>query len=225
MSYQSAPVPVLQPDAISMAEVLRGIWRRRLMILSAALAACVLAILYVASQTPRYTTQAMVLVQNLGTPFNRSQPDATQDRTALDERDVLSQVSVITSRDLGERAVRELNLIDRPEFDSLKSGLGFLTRLKIALGFQDDPRLKTPVQRALARYGDMLNVYQIPQSKVIVIQYGSTNPETAAEVANRVAELYVTSTKESQSEPTEQARDWLAAQIEDLRKKVAESEA
>jgi uncharacterized protein involved in exopolysaccharide biosynthesis/Mrp family chromosome partitioning ATPase len=215
-----------QPASIALSDVLRGIWRRRKMILALTIVSAILAIAYVSTQKPRYTTQALVLVDSLETPFDRTQPDAAQPRPAMDDRDVLSQVSVIESRDLGDRVVKKLELQKNPEFDSLgTNGLGLVSRLRIALGFGDDPRNKTPEQRALARYDSMLSVYQIPLSKVIAIQYSANDPMVAAEVANTLAETYVTSTREAQSEPTNRAREWLAQQIEELRKKVAESES
>jgi uncharacterized protein involved in exopolysaccharide biosynthesis/Mrp family chromosome partitioning ATPase len=94
----------------------------------------------------------------------------------------------------------------------------------IAFGFKDDPRLLTPEQRAMKRFTEMLSVYQVPNSKVIVISFEANDPATAAEVANTLAEIYVTSTREAQSEPTGRAREWLSGQIESLRQKVVESE-
>ena len=226
MMQYSREMASAQPASIALTDVLRGIWRRRKMILALTIIATVLALLYVMTQKPRYTTQALVLVDSLETPFDRTQPDATTPRPAMDERDVLSQVSVIESRDLGDRVVKTLKLQESPEFDSLaSSGLGLVNRIQIALGFGDDPRDKTPEQRALSRYDSMLNVYQIPLSKVIAIQYSANDPQTAADVANTLAVTYVTSTREAQSEPTNRAREWLAQQIEELRKKVAESES
>lgn len=225
MQYSREMIPA-QPASIALTDVLRGIWRRRRMIIALTIITTVLAIAYVSIQEPRYTTQALVLVDSLETPFDRTQPDAVAPRPAMDDRDVLSQVSVIESRDLGDRVVQKLKLQDRAEFDSLSSnGLGLVSRIRIALGFGEDPRNKTPEQRALSRYDSMLTVYQIPLSKVIAIQYSSNDPKTAAEVANTLAETYVTSTREAQSEPTNRAREWLAQQIEELRKKVAESES
>lgn len=225
MQYSREMTPA-QPASIALADVLRGIWRRHRMILTLTIISTVLALAYVSTQKSLYTTQALVLVDSLETPFDRTQPDAVAPRPAMDDRDVLSQVSVIESRDLGDRVVKALQLQKNPEFDSLSSsGLGLISRLRIALGFGEDPRNKTPEQRALARYDSMLNVYQIPLSKVIAIQYSANDPTTAAEVANALAETYVTSTREAQSEPTNRAREWLAQQIEELRKKVAESES
>src|SRR5690606_37352470 len=58
----------------------------------------------------------------------------------------------------------------------------------------------------------------------IEIEATSRNPQTAADMANSLAEVYVVSTREAQSESTARARGWLSEQIETLRKKVVASE-
>jgi uncharacterized protein involved in exopolysaccharide biosynthesis/Mrp family chromosome partitioning ATPase len=227
MNQYSRDMASLQPASIALGDVLRGMWRRRKMVLALTVLATILALVFVTTQAPRYTTEALVLVGSLETPFDRTQPDPAASRPVLDERDILSEVSVVSSRDLGERVVRDLKLVDRPEFDSLASGNspGLITNILLSLGFGEDPRHQTPDQRALSRYESMLNVSQVPLSKVITIQYSANDPNTAAEVANTLAEVYVTSTREAQSEPTNRAREWLSKQIDELRKKVTESES
>ena len=59
----------------------------------------------------------------------------------------------------------------------------------------------------------------------MAVKYSSSDPKTAAEVANALVKIYVASTAETNSQPTTRARDWIAGQIEDLRKKVANSDA
>ena len=68
-------------------------------------------------------------------------------------------------------------------------------------------------------------MFQLPESNVVGVEYSSSNPETAASIANTLADTYVMWTRESQSQPTLRARDWLSAQIDALRKRLADSEA
>ena len=55
--------------------------------------------------------------------------------------------------------------------------MGLGRRIAVALGFRSDPRRESAEERAYGRYSGGLNVYQIPQSKVIVIKYSSTDPK------------------------------------------------
>jgi tyrosine-protein kinase Etk/Wzc len=212
--------------SVDMMELLRGIWRRKLFVLLVTCLLAAAASFVVLRETPTYSVEAQVLVDNLETPFSRAAPgEGSESRVAFDDRDILSQVSVLSSRDLGDRVLKELGLVGEGEFDSARNGVGKLGKVLVALGFRENPLNKSLEERAYDRYRGALNVFQIPQSKVITIRYFALDPQIAADVANKLAGIYVTSTREAQSEPTGRARDWLAEQIEVLRQKVAESES
>ncbi|WP_162918279.1 exopolysaccharide transport family protein [Taklimakanibacter deserti] len=212
--------------SVDMMELLRGIWHRKLLILLVTLALGGAASFVVLREKPTYSVEAQVLVDNLETPFSRAAPgEGSDSRPSFDDRDILSQVAVLSSRDLGDRVIKDLGLVGKGEFDSASNGVGKLSSILIALGFRDNPLNKSLEERAYDRYRSALTVFQVPQSKVISIKYYARDPKIAADVANKLAEIYVTSTREAQSEPTGRARDWLAEQIDILRKKVAESES
>ncbi|MFO1123455.1 MAG: exopolysaccharide transport family protein [Hyphomicrobiales bacterium] len=217
------PTPV--SAAINLADVLRGVARHKVLILGLALLSFGGSLAYVNYTKPTYTSEAQILIQNMETPFDRVQPqDVPRSDAGVDDRVVASQIAVLQSTDLGRRVVDRLKLVEKPEFNTLLKGVGPLARIRLALGFGEDPRLKTPEQRALGRYADELKVFQQPNSNVITVKFSSISPETAAAVANTLSETYLSWTRESQAQPTERARDWLATQIEDLRGKLARSE-
>jgi polysaccharide biosynthesis transport protein len=213
--------------SVNLLDVVRGIARRWKLVSALALLGILAGIGIVKLIKPSYSTEAIVLVDNLETPYDKSGAASDTRTVTVDDRIVASQVAVIKSDDLGSRVIAELGLTKRLEFDPLLSRkpLGTLKTILIGFGFAEDPNIKTPEQRALDRYSDKLTVFPLPQSNVITIKYSSSDPQTAAEVANRLAEIYVGSTREAQSQPTERAREWLSKQIEGLRGKVAESEA
>lgn len=213
------------PAAINIMDVISGVGRRKALILGLTLSAFAIGMAAVTLLKPVYKSEAQVLIQNLETPFDRVQPTENQRADAIDDRIVASQISVLKSQDLGRRVVAALALETKPEFNSLIDGQGTLGKLKIRLGFGSDPSRKTPEQRALDRYLDKLNVFQLPESNVVGIEYTSSDPDIAATIANTLADTYVLWTRESQSQPTVRARDWLSAQIDGLRKRLADSEA
>lgn len=216
----------MNASSVDMMDLLRGLWRRKWMILLITVLFASAAAFVVLRDKPTYTVEAQLLVDNLETPFSRAQPgEGTDSRPTFDDRDILSQVSVLNSRDLGDRVIKDLGLAGKGEFDPARNGIGKISQIMIDLGFKPDPRLKSLEERAYDRYNSQLNIYQIKESKVIVIKYSAFDPKVAADVANKLAETYVVSTREMQSEPTERARDWLAEQIEILQKKVVDSEA
>ena len=211
---------------INLLDVMRGMGRRKLVIIVFTLLAFCAGLGIVKVLKPTYSTEAQILIENLASPFDRTQSPEEQRPDPVDDRVIKSQISVLKSQDVALRVVASLNLQERPEFDSLKKkGLGKIKQLLLAFGFGEDPRLQTPEQRALDRLTDGLTVYQIPDSNVVAVKYSSSDPKTAAEVANALVKIYVASTAETNSQPTTRARDWIAKQIEDLQKKVAGSDA
>ena len=206
-------------------DVLAGIWRRRLSIVAFAVVCGLLAYAAAIMSSASYTTSAQVLVDNLETPFNRAQPnESAANRQQIGPADVQSQVEVMQSRDIAKRVIDDLHLIDNPEFNASPIRLGLLKRIAVALGFKADPRRQSPEQRALAAYFSKVKAYQIPSSKVIVVEASSGDPRMAAALANATTETYVNATREVQSEATKRARAWLSDQIESLRKQVVTSE-
>ncbi len=213
-------------STISLLDVARGVWRRKLLILVFTLLAFSVGLGLVKFFKPVYSTEALVLIENLSSPYDRTQTADELRPDPVDDRIIKSQMSVLRSQDLALRVVANLKLQERPEFDSLREkGLGKIKQYLLAFGFGEDPRLQTPQQRALKRVMEELTVYQVPESNVVAIKYSASVPATAAEVANTLVSTYVASTAESNSRPTARARDWIAKQIEDLREKVVASEA
>ncbi len=225
MSF-SDHIPASSPAAVNLVEVLKGVGRRKVMILATTALAFCAGVGLVTLVKPVYTGTAQVLVQNMETPFDRVQQTETQrNEPTIDDRVIASQIAVLKSEDLGRRVVAALGLEQNPEFNPLLKGQGLSSKLLLTLGFGSDPALKTPEQNALDRYNAKLNIFQQPQSNVISIEYSSPNPDVTARIANTLAEIYVTWTREAQVAPTERARGWLSSQIDELRKKVADSEA
>ena len=221
MNYQPQFAPT-----ISLLDVVRGVGRRKWVIIVFTVLSLSIGLGLVKVLKPSYSTEAQILIENLASPFDRTQSPDEPRTEPVDDRVIKSQISVLKSQDVALRVISTLNLQERPEFDSLKQkGMGKIKQILLAFGFGEDPRRQTPHQRALDRLTDGLTVYQIPESNVVAVKYSASNPKTAAEVANTLVKIYVTSTTEANSQPTTRARDWIAGQIEDLRKKVASSDA
>ncbi len=207
-------------------DVLRGMGRRKLLIMSCTALGLMAGMGVLSVFKPSYQAESQVLVQNLATPYDQPNVNQTTQRDGtIDERVIKSQMAVVESSDLSLRVIGRLGLVDLPEFDSLQKPLGSISKLLIATGFSDDPRPMTAEQRALGRIASKLTVYAVPESNVIAIKYVAQDGKVAADVANALAETYVTSTRESDAGSNSRARDWLSEQIEELRARVASSDA
>jgi polysaccharide biosynthesis transport protein len=211
--------------AFSILDVLRGMFRRWFLI-SGLLALGVLGGMGVLTvNRPEFAGEARIMVAHQATPYDKANNVQELRLEQIDDRFVLSQVSVLQSEDLARRIVKLLELEGKGEFDSLANGIGKLKAVMLSLGFGTDPRLLTKEQRALQRLMKQLTVYQVPETNVIAVRYAASDGKTAADVANALVETYVLSTRENQSGPNSRARDWLAGQIQILRSKVSKSEA
>ncbi len=208
--------------AIDVGDVLAGVCKRKSMVLIIVLVAVGLAFAYLAAAKPRYSATAKVLVENLETPFTKAHEPDRQD-SRIDERDVLSQVEIAKSPGLARQVISSLSEEMQTRFTKLRPP-GLLARLMIATGFKDNPAAMKPDQRALAKYNSNISVYPVKRSKVIVMRYTDSRPETAAAVANKLAEKYVEATRTAQSATTDRAQDWLSQQVDTLRQKVVDSE-
>ena len=60
---------------------------------------------------------------------------------------------------------------------------------------------------------------------MIAIEFESEDPELAARVANAIAEGYLVLQQAAKQDQTRAAGQWLAGEIENLRRKVADAEA
>jgi succinoglycan biosynthesis transport protein ExoP len=77
----------------------------------------------------------------------------------------------------------------------------------------------------LEAYFDRYTVYAVDKSRVIIIEFQSSDPELAARIANSIAEGYLVLLQSARQEQAKAASQWLAGELENLRKKVAEAES
>src|SRR5690606_16252149 len=151
-------------SAVDLRRLIGGVWRRRRLMFAIVVAVMGLVIAFLLTATPKYTSEAQVLVENGESPFTRPQQEAPLQLPSVTEDDVRSQAQVLMSHDLGERVVEALQLYKYPEFDPVSRGLSPVRQLLVTLGLSSDPRDTPPQQRALRAYFDKLIVYPITGS-------------------------------------------------------------
>lgn len=204
----------------------RALWQRKVAILAVTLIAVIGSFVAVNMITPRYKSEARVLIENRETAYSQPQNDRTQerDRTLLDAEAVQSQVQLALSRDLARKIVNDLKFSERPEFNPSAGDSIFSTILSM-VGISRPASQRSLEERILDRYFERLSVYQVDRSRVIAIEFQSTDPEFAARVANAVAQGYVLLQQQAKQDAIRQANQWLAGEIERLRSRVAEAES
>ena len=214
--------PTGEPDMRSLGRIL---WQKRMRVLTVTLCAAGAAFVIVNMITPRYRSEARVLLDSRENVFLRADADKTVDRTTIDPEAVMSQIQVVSSRDLARRVIKSENLGDNPEFDPSRGGLTPLRTILGLLGIGRSPTEMTKEERTLEAYYDRLNVSSVDKSRVITIDFSSANSDLAAQTANNIANTYLHMQQVAKQDQTRAAGDWLAGEIEKMRKRVAAAEA
>jgi polysaccharide biosynthesis transport protein len=198
--------------------------KRRLIIVPTVIAA-VFSVAVVNLVTPRYKSEARILVDGHENVFLRPSGERNEERAALDAEAVTSQVQLLLSRDLAREIIKKNKLAERPEFDPVLQGLSSLKSLLALFGIGRDPFSLTPEERVLDAYFERFTAYAVDKSRVIVIEFQSRDPEVAARVANSIAEGYLVLLQNARQEQAKSAGQWLSGEIDNLRGKVADAES
>jgi tyrosine-protein kinase Etk/Wzc len=213
-------------DELDLAALGRALWRRKLWIAALTLLAGGLAFAAVNIVTPRYKSEARVLIETRDNIFLRPDAEKALDRgSAIDQEAVTSQVQLILSRDLAREVIKTLKLGERAEFDPVLRGSSTIGVLLGVVGLVRDPMSQTPEERVFRSFAERLTAYQVEKSRVIAIEFESESPELAARVANALAETYLTFQQTAKQDQSRVAGLWLAEKIEPLRGAVADAEA
>ncbi len=213
-------------DDIDVAALLRAVNQRKYLIAILAVVAGIATYFALSFVTPLYTSQARILIEREENSYKRpaSSQIANERRVTTDQEAVSSQVQVLLSRDLAMGVVKELRLDEDPEFNK-EAGSGTLWRKILRFARLKEPTSQVKLQeRVLDAFLDRLSVYQLQKSRVIAVSFQSSNPETSAKAANKLAEFYLTWQQSEKLKQTKEASAWLSGQIKELTKKVEKAD-
>jgi len=203
----------------------RALLRKRMWVIGPTLTAAVLSVAAVTVMTPRYTSEARVLVDGRQNVFLRAEADKLAERERLDPEAVASQVQLVLSRDLARKVIADLKLGARAEFNPVRRGGSLVGRVLGLAGLTREPQQMTTDERVLEAYYARLTAFPVDKSRVIAIAFSSADPALAASAANTIAETYLALQQVAQQEQTRAASQWLGGEIAALRQRVAEAEA
>lgn len=194
-------------------------------ILAVTVTVAIAATIFVFVATPRYAGESQLLLENRDSVFTRTLSERELPGGVIDEQAVLSQVQVVTSREVAREVIRRLELVGNAEFDPLVGPMDPITRVRTLLGIAAGESARHEEDRIFDAYYRALTVYAVPRSRVLAIEFRSQDPDLSALAANTIAEVYLEELEEAQAELARAASNWLGANIEDLRARVSEAEA
>jgi len=183
-------------------ELLRVLFKWKWLILGLTLASVLAAVLVTLAMTPLY--RASVTMEISTSPGNVTGKSAeVQPGQGDNDQFLRTQYGLLRSRALAERVARSLNLANQPS----------------ATG---DPAARQ--RAAVSRILGNLEVVPQPGSSLVEIGYTDPNPERAAQVANAVANGFITSNLERRYSATAYARRFLQTRLQAIRARLEEAE-
>jgi succinoglycan biosynthesis transport protein ExoP len=210
--------------AIDLPELARAIARRKWWIIIPTCAAFLLALAVVIVLPPRYTGVAKVLLENQESYYTRPDKAGVEQAPALDPEAVQSQAETILSPDLARKAIAKLDLVNRAEFNQAASTNPLMVVLSF-LGLTGSTSAQTAEARMVETFQSRLTAFPVLKTRVLQIEFVSQDPDLAARGANVVAQLFLQSQESAKKDETKSASAWLASKIDELRGKVAETDA
>jgi polysaccharide biosynthesis transport protein len=145
------------------------------------------------------------------------------DRPLVDQRDwareyIPTQIAVIQSRQLARAAHEQLKA-------SAAAGAGTPDETAVAAANGDSSQAANIRVPSVGEIMGGRNVTEVRDTRLIRIAFQSSDPETAARVANALAQAYVQQNLSYKTSATGEASDWLTQQVAQQRTLVEESEA
>ena len=212
------------PDFLAYWKVIR---KRRWTVITAFTVMFGVALIGTLKQKPIYRAKALLEIEkenpSLVTPQELFQLDEVSDAY------LETEYKVISSEDLAERVITQLNLDQVEEFRPRKrlwpwaANSGSQTQIipaRVNVNGSDHSVQET----ALARFEDRLDVKPIRRSRAVEISFDSQDPNLAATVVNALTSNYIDKNLEARWDATQKASEWLSQQMLDLKAKLEKSE-
>ncbi|MCW5712232.1 exopolysaccharide transport family protein [Shinella sp.] len=202
-----------------------AIWRNRMRVLLATVACAGIAFAGASLVTPRYKSEARLLIETREPAFTTGTDRAQgrEQQPALDELGIASQVQLLRSADLIKQVARNMKLYELEEFDPAAKPSA-ISDLLVLFGLKKSPLDLEPEERVLKEFNSKLVVYQVERSRVIGIEFSSKDPRLAAEIPNEMAKVYLSLQSGAKLDTNSEATRWLEPEIANLREKVREAE-
>lgn len=208
---------------IDLGQLFRAVWQQRTKVLLATVAVAGLAFAGASVISPSYRTEARILIEPRAPAFAARDATGAGNEPVLDELNIASQVQVLQSVDLVKQVARDMKFYDLKEADPTTNPSA-LDDILVLVGLKKNPLDVPPEERVVKDLIERLQVYQVERSRVIGIQFTSSDPKLAAAIPNKVAEVYQAFQSGAKLNSNSEATRWLEPEIANLREKVREAE-
>jgi len=192
--------------------------RRQFPTIVAIVSACViLALLYLFTAAPQFTSTASMVIDTRKVQLFQQQ--SVLGDIAVDSATVETQVEILKSENISLAVIRDLHLIDDPEFAGAGGGaLGAVLEFFGNLFSEGHaPSEFEQSRKALERFEKNRTIKRLGLTYVMEIGFTSKDPTKAAKIANAIADAYIVDSLEAKYQATRRASVWLQDRIKELR--------
>ncbi|OSI68950.1 polysaccharide biosynthesis tyrosine autokinase [Bradyrhizobium canariense] len=192
--------------------------RRQFPTIATITSAClILGLLYLFTAAPQFTSTASMVIDTRKVQLFQQQ--SVLGDIAVDSATVETQVEILKSENISLAVIRDLHLIDDPEFTGSGGGLlgamiGSMTSLFSSSHAPSEFEL---TRKALSRFEADRAIKRVGLTYVMEISFTSRDPEKAARIANAIADAYIVDQLEAKYQATRRASVWLQDRIKELR--------
>jgi capsular exopolysaccharide synthesis family protein len=228
---------VESPTEAHLRDYLRVILKRRWAVLGLFASIVMSAILYVFMHPAMYESTVSLLVEPAGPNVMSKVVEEVYVPTNVSIDYYKTQYEILKSHQILHETARRLDLKNNPEYGAKPTGViesrieGLKTTAAILMSMVTGSAEKaealpdSEVERRLVDdFRDHVTVKPVPNSRIVRVTAESVDPKLAAEAANTIASVYITRSLEMKVGASEEASKWIAARVDELRKKVEQSE-
>ncbi len=138
-----------------------------------------------------------------------------------------TQYRILKSRSLAQAVVNDLQLYRSPEFYCGYSLFRLFKHCPRVLPSPSDPNPDTSAAydvNAVANVQNLIDVSPVRRSNLVEVSFESYSPQTAYQVANKVANEYMNQNFDIKWQETTSAAEWLQKRLVGLQQKLADSQ-
>jgi capsular exopolysaccharide synthesis family protein len=149
-----------------------------------------------------------------------------------------TQYKILESRSLAKRVIQNLKLADHAEFlpkpetpfhkwrsNLLNSISGIFTSSEDGNSTSNKDASESKKETSLTnQFLGKLKIEPIRNSRLVKIHFDSNDPELSSQVSNTLAATYIQQNLETRFVATQQAKEWLTSQLDDLKAKVEQAD-
>lgn len=221
--------PAASPDDIEMSTIFGALKASlpRLLLLSALLGGLTYGGLMM--MAPKYQSQAEMTIVAKGASGNFSDPKgsnaAPESLTIkMDKEAINTHVRALQSPDLVAKIADEMKLNEKREFNSALGPVDLADTVMRLIGMGGPRPGESERDRVLNALFKQLEIYSAKESRFIGVRVTSSEPQLAADIANRITDTYRNSIATAATQEVDDQQKVLQGKIEKLSPEVAAAE-